>query len=327
MIFIWFLVLFFFLFILLKSADYFIDNAILMGNTLKIPSFVLGATVIAFGTSLPELAVSISAILKDTPAIISGTVIGSNISNVFFILGVALIIDSGFKVNFKENFTTIIILIFVTALTSFFLWDNFYSITEGVISVVLLILYIVYIVFFKKDFEEEEENDAVFSYKTVLYIFLSGIGIWLGAEFVIVAIKKVAELMNIAEDVISLTVVALGTSLPELAVTIVAVKKKQYNIVLGNIIGSNIFNSLCVLGIPVVVGHFTNHQYIINDTIFTNFSIPLMLLAVVLVFVLSLFNKASKVFGFIFIGFYILFILGTFFDFNLLAFFLANLDN
>ena len=91
MIVLWFLVLFFFLFVLLKSADYFIDNAVLMGNTLKIPSFVLGATIIAFGTSLPELAVSISAILKNTPAIISGTVIGSNISNVFLILGIAFI--------------------------------------------------------------------------------------------------------------------------------------------------------------------------------------------------------------------------------------------
>lgn len=321
MIFIWFLVLFFFLFILLKSADYFIDNAVLMGNTLKIPSFVLGATVIAFGTSLPELAVSISAILKDTPAIISGTVIGSNISNVFFILGVALIIGSGFKINFKENFTTIIILIAVTVLISFFLWDNFYSITEGIISVVLLLLYIVYIVFFKKDDEEEEDHQEVFSYKTILYIILSGIGIWLGAEFVIVAIKKVAELMNIAEDVISLTVVALGTSLPELAVTIVSVRKKKYQIVLGNIIGSNIFNSLCVLGIPVVIGHFTGHEYRIYDAIFTTFSIPLMLLSVFLVLVLSLFNKASKVFGFVFIALYIFFIIGTFFNLNLFEIF------
>ena len=321
MIVLWFLVLFFFLFVLLKSADYFIDNAVLMGNTLKIPSFVLGATIIAFGTSLPELAVSISAILKNTPAIISGTVIGSNISNVFLILGIALIIGKGFKINFKQNFAPIVILIVATALTSFFLWDNFYSATEGVISVIFLIFYIVYIVFFQKDDEEEEdEHEDVFSYKTIIYILLSGVGIWLGAEFGIVAVKEIALLMTIAEDVISLTIVALGTSLPELAVTLVAVKKKKYNIVLGNVIGSNIFNSLCVLGIPSVIGYYTGHEYRVFEAVFTNFSIPLMALSVLFLFVLSIFNKASKFFGFIFVVLYLLFIIGTFVNLDLLAF-------
>lgn len=314
MIVLWFLAMFFFLFVLLKSADYFIDNSMVLGQILKVPSFVMGATVIAFGTSLPELAVSISAILEDKASIVSGTVIGSNISNIFFILGTALIIGKGFKVDFKEYFTTIIILIFTTALTSYFLWDNFYSITEGIISVVLLLLYVVYIVFFKKSDEEEEEHEHVFSYKPILLILLSGVGIWLGAELVIFSIQKVAVLLSIPEDLISLTIIALGTSLPELAVTIVAVKKQKYGIVLGNIIGSNIFNSLCVLGLPTVIGHYTNHPYIISEAVFTNFSIPLMLLAVVLVFFLSLFNKASKVFGYLFVLFYLLFIVGTFLE-------------
>lgn len=321
MIVVWFLVLFFFLFVLLKSADYFVDQAVNIGNVLKVPSFVMGATVIAFGTSLPELAVGISAILEDSASIVSGTVIGSNISNIFFILGVALIIGKGFRIDFKENFSAILILILVTGLTSFFLWDNEYNLIEGLISIVLLILYIIYIVFFKKNHEEEEEHDDLFSFKTLLLLIVSGIGIWLGAELVILAIHNVAILLRVPEDVISLTVVALGTSLPELAVTIVAVKKQKYGIVLGNIIGSNIFNSLCVLGIPSVIGYYTNHPYIITEAIFTNFSIPLMILAVLLLFTLSIFNKASKFFGYLFLVFYMFFIVGTFFELDFTSLF------
>ena len=320
MIFLWFGVLAISLFVLLKSADYFIEDSVSVGTKLKIPSFVLGATIVAFGTSLPELAVAISAILKDAPAIISGTVLGSNISNIFFILGVAIIIGKGFKIDFKKNAAPLLILFFVTGIVSYFLWDNEYSLTDGLISVGLLVAYILYIVFIQKpeDEEDEEEPNDRSILKSSVFILLSGVGIWAGAEFVIMAITKVAQLLNIKEDIISLTVVALGTSLPELAVTIVAVKKNRYGIVLGNIIGSNVFNMLCVLGIPVVIGHFTNHPYIINDAVFTGFSIPLMLLATVLMLLISFFKSIPKVFGIVFVLLYLFFIIGTFLKINLL---------
>lgn len=312
MIFFWFLVLAFSLFVLLKAADFFIDNSVVIGNKLNIPHFVLGATVIAFGTSLPELAVGLSAIFKNEPSIISGTVVGSNISNIFFISGLAIIASSAFKVDFKKNAGPLIIFLVVTFLTSFFLWDNEYSLTEGIISVVLLVSYIVYIVIFPSPEDDEDVEDDVFSYKTVVIMIASGFFIWLGAEYVVVSIKKIAGILGIAEDVISLTVVALGTSLPELAVTISAAKKKKYAIVLGNVVGSNIFNALCVLGIPTVVGHYTGHFYIIKDSIFTNFSIPIMLFATVLLFVLSLLKTTPKFFGYLFVALYIFFIVGTF---------------
>lgn len=318
MIVLWFLSLFFFLFILLKSADYFIDNSVVLGNKLNIPSFVLGATVIAFGTSLPELAVGLSAIMQDKEAIISGTVIGSNISNIFFILGVALIISSGFKVSFKENASALVILALVTGISSYFLFNNEYTFVEGIISVVLLALYIVYIVLFPAPEDDEDETEDTFSYKTLLLILASGFGIWAGAEMVIVSIKKIAEILSLKEDIISLTIVALGTSLPELAVTISAVKKGKYTIVLGNIIGSNIFNSLCVLGIPVVVGALAGHEYKINDAIFTQFSIPLMLFATLLLLILSIVKTTPRWVGFLFVAFYIYFIVGTFLGFSII---------
>lgn len=308
----WFLALAVSLFILLKAADYFIDNSVVIGNKLNIPHFVLGATVVAFGTSLPELAVSISAILKDEASIISGTVVGSNISNILLISGLAIAVSSGFKVNFKKNAGALIIFLLVTFLISYFLWDNEYTITEGIISVVLLFSYIAYIFFFPSPEEEDENVEDAFSLKTIILLLASGFFIWLGAEYVVISIKKIAAILGIAEDVISLTVVALGTSLPELAVTISAAKRKKFAIVLGNVVGSNIFNSLCVLGIPTVLGYFTNNPYIISESVFTSFSIPIMLIATVLLFILSLLKTTPRFFGYLFLALYLFFIVGTF---------------
>jgi len=288
---------------------------------MNIPSFVLGATVIAFGTSLPELAVGVSAIFKDTHAIISGTVIGSNISNIFLITGVALLISPDFTINFRKNAAPLTILLLTTFMASFFLWDNHYSMTEGVVSVSILVAYIAYIVMYPQEEEEEEEHNENISIKTFLIFAASGLGVYFGAEYVIVAVQKIALLVGIKEDIISLTVVALGTSLPELAVTISAAKKKKFGIVLGNVIGSNVFNLLCVLGIPVVIGNFFGHIYQINDAVFTGFSIPLMILATILLFLLSLLKKTPAFFGIIFAIFYLIFILGTFYSFNMNHFF------
>jgi cation:H+ antiporter len=138
-----------------------------------------------------------------------------------------------------------------------------------------------------------------------------------GAEVVVVVVEEIAATIGIAEDVIALTVVALGTSLPELAVTISAAKKKKYGIVLGNVIGSNIFNLLCVIGIPTVIGYLSGKYYIISDAVFTGFGIPLMLLATVLVFVLSLLKSTPKIFGYLFVALYFYFIVGSFLKLSL----------
>ena len=317
MVFMWFLALMVSLIVLLKSADFFIDNALVIGNKLNIPHFVLGATVIAFGTSLPELAVSLSAIFKNDPAIISGTVIGSNISNIFLITGLAIAVSTGFKIDFKKNAGPLLIFLMVTFLTSFFLWDNKYTLIEGIISVVLLVAYIVYIVIFPAPKEKEEAVQDTFSIKTIIILILSVGGIGLGAEYIVVAVKEIAGIIGLKEDVIALTVVALGTSLPELAVTISAAKKKKYGIVLGNVIGSNIFNLLCVIGIPTLIGHFSGKFYITNDAVFTGFSIPLMLLATVLVFIVSLLKTTPKFFGYLFVALYIFFIVSSFLKLSL----------
>lgn len=317
-IFFWFIVLSVALTILLKSAAYFVFIAEQLGQKLKAPPFIIGATVVAFGTSLPELAVGITSILQDQPEIISGTVVGSNISNIFFITGIAIIISSGFFIHFKEHRIEFLLLIFSTMLCSYFLMDKAFNVFEAVICLVLLAIYLVYVVGFSKNQDSEDMNNTIhLTWKKYTFFGLSVFGVWLGAKYTIDAITSISSILNLGSDVISQTVVALGTSLPELAVTAAAVRTKQFGIVLGNVMGSNIFNLLAVLAIPALVGALTNHPFIIQDESLNVFGIPMMLLATGLLLATSLFNKMPRSFGVLFLLLYIFFMVGSFLKINL----------
>jgi cation:H+ antiporter len=314
----WFLVLAVALVILLKSAEYFVFIAELLGKKFKVPPFIIGATVVAFGTSLPELAVGISSILQDQPEIITGTVVGSNISNIFFITGIAIIISSGFFIHFKEHRIEFLLLIFSTLLGSYFLMDKAINIFEAIICLVLLAIYLVYVVGFTKNKPEENTPSEVFlNWEKYTLFGLSVFGVWLGAKYTIDAITSISSIMKLGNDVISQTVVALGTSLPELAVTAAAVRSKQFGIVLGNVIGSNIFNLLAVLAIPALVGAFSNHPFLIQDESLNVFGIPMMLLATGLLLLTSLFKKMPRSIGVLFLLLYLFFMVGSFMKINL----------
>lgn len=320
----WFAVLGISLYVLLKAADFFVDTAELFGAKMKIPSFIVGATVVAFGTSLPELAVALASIFKGEPNIIAGTVIGSNISNIFLIGGIAILMSSAFLVSFKKHIVEFSVLIGTTILLAYFLWDFHVGLVEGIISVAVLFAYVAYLVIAgneEEDEDEEEENEAneKIGAKTIGLFILSGIGIWAGAQFTTLSITKISMAIGLGSDIISQTIVALGTSLPELAVTLAAVRKLKFNLVLGNIVGSNIFNSLCVIGIPAVVGYFTigPDAFKLADPAFHTFSIPVMLLATALIFTLSLMKKTPKAFGFLFVCLYAIYIIGSFLMLNL----------
>lgn len=320
MILMWFAVLGVALFILLQAADYFVDTAEMFGVKMKIPAFIIGATIVAFGTSLPELAVGISSILKGNSEIIAGTVIGSNTSNILLITGVAILISTGFLIHFKKQAFEFTILAVTTLLLGYFLFDHKFTLVEGIISCALLVGYIVYIVLYPHEEDDnDDDSDEKITWKTYLFFVLSGAGIFIGAEFTTMAIQEIAVLLTIPTDIVSLTVVALGTSLPELAVTISAVKKKQFDMILGNVIGSNIFNTLCVMGIPTLVGYFAGQSFGINDEIYFNFSIPMMIIATLLLLVLGLMKKTPKYFGFIYIALYVVFVIGSFVGFDLVG--------
>lgn len=316
----WFIVLAVALTVLLKSADYFIYVAEKLGTKFNVPSFIVGATVVAFGTSLPELAVGVISVLGGEPDIVTGTVVGSNISNILFITGVAILISSGFFIRFKSHRVEFLILIFATILATYFLWDKELNLIEAIICLLLLIIYLVYVVgFSSQDDKPDAIDDIPLNWKNYTLFVLSIGGVWLGAKYTTDAITSISDMLKLGSDVISQTVVALGTSLPELAVTAAAARKKHFNIILGNVMGSNIFNLLAVLGIPAFIGIMNLKPYQVNDPSFNEFSLPIMLAATFLLIVASFFKQTPRSFGVLFILLYIFFMVGSFLGVNLLT--------
>jgi cation:H+ antiporter len=317
---VWFLVLAASLYVLLKSADYFTGIAEIFGKKLNIPSFIIGATVVAFGTSLPELAVSVTAILENNGDIVTGTVVGSNISNILLIAGVAILLSSGFVVDFRKHIVEFVFLIISTAAISFFLWDKQIGMAEGIILIVLLAGYLAYVVI-SPPAEEDEEKITKLQTRTYILFVLSLGGIWIGAKYTTRSIEEISQILGLGSSLIAQTVLALGTSLPELAVTIVSSRKKQYGIVLGNIIGSNIFNAFAVIGIPAVIGVATAHPFVVASDVFNQFAIPVMIVSTILILLLSFLKSTPRFFGVLFLALYAFFLLGSFMGVNLIKFF------
>lgn len=316
----WFSILAIALIILLKSAAYFVSMAELLGKKFEISPFIIGATVVAFGTSLPELAVGVISVLQDKSDIVTGTVFGSNISNILFILGIGITLSSGFIMKFAKLKIEFLILMVATVLASYFLYDKIFSLFEASVFIVLLIVYLIYVIKFSKNEDETEVENELLTINILQYLLfaLSVFGVWIGAKFTTDAITIISQNLNLGNDIISQTVVALGTSLPELAVTIAAVRTKQFGIILGNVIGSNIFNLLAVIAIPALVGIATNHPYLVNDDTFNQFSIPIMILASLLLIIASMFKSTPRVVGIGFVLLYVFFMVGSFMKINLL---------
>lgn len=319
---VWFIILIFALIILIKSADYLVSFAEKLGNKFNIHTFIIGATVVAFGTSLPELAVGITSILGGEPDIITGTVVGSSISNILLITGVAILLSTGFVIRFVNHRIEFLLLILSTILCACFLWDKSFKFIEALICLVLLAIYLVYVVWFSnKNFEPSKQNVIIIRKREYALFALSSFGVWLGAKYTIDAITNISQMLSLGSDVIAQTIVALGTSLPELAVTVTAARKKQFGIVLGNVIGSNIFNLLAVLAIPAMVGVWVEKPYFVYDDGFNQFAIPLMLGATFLLVLVSFFKVTPRSFGVLFLLLYIFFLVGSFLKINLFLFF------
>lgn len=319
---VWFIILAIALTVLLKSADYFVYVAEKLGTRFKIPAFIIGATVVAFGTSLPELAVGVISVMRDEPDIVTGTVVGSNISNIFFITGIAILISSGFFIRFVAHRIEFLLLIFATILVSYFLWDKELNMIEATICLILLIIYLVYVVrYSSREDAKIAVDDIPLTWKKYALFVLSIFGVWAGAKYTTDAITSISDMLSLGSDVISQTVVALGTSLPELAVTAAAARKKHFNIILGNVMGSNIFNLLAVLAIPAFVGMLNFKPYLVGDPGFNQFSIPIMLIATALLLIASFFKRTPRSLGVLFILMYIFFMVGSFLKVNLFQFF------
>ena len=239
--------------LLSQGGDLLTKSSVDISLKLSIPKIIIGMTIVSFATSAPELIVSLNATLNGLPNFAIGNVLGSNIANIGLVLGIITII---YPITLKQRFynTDFPLLLISTGLFYYIIYTgNQISRNEGFILVILIILILSYLFFYQRnnadEFSDELNKNNISIYKSFLYIFFSGSLLWLGSETLIKSAISVANKFEISERIISITMVAIGTSIPELAASVVASLKKQNDLSIGNLIGSNIFNLLVVIGI------------------------------------------------------------------------------
>ena len=239
---------------LVKGADWFVDGAAGIAVKFGIPQLVVGLTIVAMGTSAPEAAVSITGAMNGAADIAVGNILGSNILNIFIILGL-----TGFITNVAIQKSTLRVeMPFMMAVTVIFavlgLNDGNVGFTEGIILWALFLVYLGYLfVLAKKGNQEEEIRESRSIWKLVLLGILGGVIVVWGADITVDAATAIAKAVGLSERFIGLTIVALGTSLPELVTSVTAAKKGNSDIAIGNIVGSNIFNILFVIGTSAMI--------------------------------------------------------------------------
>jgi len=236
-----------------KGGDILTKSSVDISLKFSVPKIIIGMTVVSFATSAPELIVSLNATIDGLPNFAIGNVLGSNIANIGFVLGIITII---YPITLKQRFysSDFPILIISTVIFYLFLYTG-KAITrlEGIILIFLITLILLYLFFYQKksisDFQDDTNSSDISIIKSFLMILFSGSLLWLGSETLIKSAVSVASKFQISERVISVSMVAIGTSIPELAASVVASIKKQNDLSIGNLIGSNIFNLLVVIGI------------------------------------------------------------------------------
>ena len=260
------------LILLIKGGDWVLEGAVLFSLRLNIPKIIVGMTVVSFATSAPELIVSINAALNGYPDLAVGNIVGSNIANLALVLGIVVFITpiKIEKVFYKYDWPAMIL---VTLLFYFSLKSDYsLSLFESVLFIIVLIAYLIFLIFYQKSRVNDQEElnvDKSMKYLKILsLIIFGGFFLWLGSEVLIKGSISLATKLGISERIIGVTIVAFGTSIPELSTSIVAIINKEQNISLGNLIGSNIFDMMQSSFMPINEPNFDS-SYVLDfgDTI------------------------------------------------------------
>ncbi len=289
------------LFGLIKGADFFVDSAEKIGLSLGISPFIIGATIVGFGTSLPELASSIASVYAGASEMIVGNVIGSNVFNVAVALALVAIIAG--EIEFEKDIMNndIPMLIFSSFLMYFVLYDLEISIFEAILLLLGVVIFLLYTLKDDEDRVGKDKRPKAIGKDYLLLLVGMGL-IYFGAVYTIEAVVYFAEELNVSQNLIGLTVVAFGTSLPEIVVSLTAVKQGSASMAVGNVLGSNIFNTFAVLGIPRFFGKVEVNPEILK------FSLPFMVALSLLLATMSISRKITRWEGWLlllFFGFYL----------------------
>ena len=321
-LFIWALVFIAALAVLVKSADYFTKGAEIAGLKLKIKPFIVGVTIVSIGTSLPELVTSFIAMLNGQEAIVVANAVGSNITNILLVIGIASVFAGVLAVERSLIDLDAPLLAISTAILVAVLWDKMVTWPEALILLVTYVIYVAYTIktgqkigdevehkdkkirqAVKKELRTKEpRDDEMNNYRMALYVIGGAVGIYFGADWVIKSVIEIGTSLGVAASVIAITAIAFGTSLPELVVSLTAARKGNFEIALGNVFGSNIFNSLVVIGLPGVFSTLPVDE--------STFSIGLffMVTATLLYIFSGISKKIHKWEGFMYLTLYVLFI-------------------
>ena len=286
--------------ILVWSADVFIDGAVALANKLNVPSFLIGVIILGLGTSAPEMIVSMLAALEGSPELALGNAYGSNIVNIALVLGATVLIS---PIIIRKSIINrdMPLLLLVTAVAAWQLSDGVLSNTDGIVLIVLLVVVLgIQIILSLREGNHEHEDDTVEETAKAEHSMAQGLGrLFLGLLVLILSSRAIvwgaielATLWGLSELIIGLTIVAIGTSLPELVASLSAARKGEHDMALGNIIGSNVFNTLGVVGVAALIAPITPSSIILSRDILA------MGLLTLLLFAMCLFAfKTKRAFG------------------------------
>ncbi len=322
MLILWILIFILSLAILVKSADWFVESAEKIGLALKISPFIIGMTIVAIGTSFPELASSIAATLKGATEIVAANTVGSNVANILLIVGLSAVAARALIVRRSLIDLDAPLLGVATFLFIFVMWDKEIVFGEGILLIFGFLIYLLYTIFHRRESEEPPEAAEVLpsrverreieakiekkpeklNFRVFLFLILGMAGLAVGANYTIEAMLKISDILKIATSLVAITALAIGTSLPELVVSIQAASKKKYEIALGNIFGSNVFNILLVAGIPALI------RPLVVDELTFGIGLPFLVIATLL-FIISGISRRIHIWeGAMYLLLYILFI-------------------
>jgi len=280
--------------LLVIGGEFLVRASVALSFKLNISKIVIGMTVVSFATSAPELLVSLNAALSGSPAIAINNVVGSNIANIGLVLGITAIVGaigvdkSFYKVNWP------VMMLFSIALY-YFLWnDNQLTAIEGALLFTALIVFIIFLIRSQKNAEVSEEVDdalaTVSNFKMIIWLLIGALALYFGSEWLVKGATEIATQLGVSEAVIGVTMIAIGTSVPELAASVIAAAKQEKAISLGNLIGSNIFNIGSVLGLTSIIKTIP-----VTEPLILSRDIFWMLIFASLVLVLALLPKRHEI--------------------------------
>ena len=308
---------------LVKGADWFVESSEKLGLIIGFSPFIVGVTIVALGTSLPELITAIFAVLKDATEIVTANAVGSNIANILLIIGLSALVAGRLVITRSLIDIDLPLIFIVSVLFLGVVLDGKITFLEAVLLLIAFLIYFIYSITQRWGQEEAEEVSILsareihhrkleeikreetkpkFSWKIILFLFLGALGLYFGSKYVIEATLQISQILNIAPALIAITAIAVGTSLPELIVSVQAAWRKKYEIAVGNVFGSNIFNILVVVGIPALIENLVVDQKTLMP------GVPVLIIATLFFVISGISQRIHKWEGAMYLVFYIFFI-------------------